>query len=91
MGKIKRLPYGISNFETIRTENYTYIDKTRFINLLEDEANRYQIFVRPRKFGKSLFFSILANYYDINRADKFQSLFGDLFIGQHPTPEKTAI
>ncbi|GHT39766.1 hypothetical protein FACS189437_04090 [Bacteroidia bacterium] len=88
MEKIKRLPYGNSNFESIRTENYAYIDKTRFIELLENEANKYQFFIRPRKFGKSLFYSILLNYYDINRSDKFQSLFGDLYIGQHPTPRK---
>ncbi|MDR0683215.1 MAG: AAA family ATPase, partial [Dysgonamonadaceae bacterium] len=88
MEKIKRLPYGISNFESIRTENYAYVDKTRFIEQLEKETNPYQFFIRPRKFGKSLFFSMLANYYNINAADKFQSLFGDLYIGRYPTPKK---
>ncbi|MDR1601107.1 MAG: AAA family ATPase, partial [Tannerella sp.] len=53
----KRLPYGNSNFESIRTENYAYVDKTRFVELLENEANRNLFFTRPRKFGKSLFFS----------------------------------
>ncbi|MDR0866481.1 MAG: ATP-binding protein [Candidatus Symbiothrix sp.] len=88
MEKAKQLPYGISNFETIRTQNYAYVDKTRFIELLEKESNPYQFFIRPRKFGKSLFFSTLSNYYDINTVNKFQQLFGDLYIGQHPTPEK---
>jgi hypothetical protein len=71
MEKIKRLPYGNSNFESIRTKNYAYVDKTRFIELLENEANKYQFFIRPRKFGKSLFFSILSNYYDINWVKMF--------------------
>jgi hypothetical protein len=60
----KQLPYGISNFEKIRTKNYVYIDKTRYIELLEQEANDNLFFTRPRKFGKSLFFSMLSNYYD---------------------------
>ncbi|MDR1342279.1 MAG: AAA family ATPase, partial [Prevotellaceae bacterium] len=51
----KRLPYGNSNFESIRTENYAYVDKTRFIELLENEGNKSLFFTRPRKFGKSLF------------------------------------
>jgi hypothetical protein len=84
--KRKRLPYGNTNFESIRTGNYAYIDKTRYIELLEDD-NSYIFFVRPRKFGKSLFLSMLSNYYDINQADKFEQLFGDLYIGKHPTPK----
>ncbi|MDR1024025.1 MAG: ATP-binding protein [Prevotellaceae bacterium] len=83
----KRLPYGHSNFESLRTENYIYVDKTRFIELLENEGNRNLFFTRPRKFGKSLFFSMLSHYYDVNQADKFEQLFGDLYIGQHPTPK----
>ncbi|MDR1022656.1 MAG: AAA family ATPase, partial [Prevotellaceae bacterium] len=83
----KRLPYGNSNFEKIRTGSYAYIDKTRFIELLEQEDNDNLFFTRPRKFGKSLFFSMLSHYYDINQADKFEQLFGDLYIGRHPTPK----
>ncbi|MDR1224222.1 MAG: AAA family ATPase, partial [Tannerella sp.] len=86
-GKRKRLPYGNSNYEKVRTENYVYIDKTRFIELLENENNDNLFFTRPRKFGKSLFFSMLSNYYDINQVDKFEQLFGDLYIGKHPTPK----
>ncbi|MDR2026609.1 MAG: AAA family ATPase, partial [Prevotellaceae bacterium] len=85
--KAKRLPYGNSNFESVRTENYVYIDKTRFIELLENEDNHNLFFIRPRKFGKSLFFSMLSHYYDIGQADKFDQLFGDLYIGKHPTPK----
>jgi hypothetical protein len=88
--KSKRLPYGNSNFESVRTEDYVYIDKTRFIELLEQEGNKHLFFTRPRKFGKSLFFSMLYNYYDIMQADKFEQLFGDLYIGQHPTSKHNA-
>jgi hypothetical protein len=61
----KRLPYGCSNFEKVRTENYIYIDRTRFIERLENENNTNLFFTRPRKFGKSLLFSMLSHYYDI--------------------------
>jgi hypothetical protein len=83
---IKRLPYGTSNFGKLITENYAYIDKTGFIEELENESNPYQFFIRPRKFGKSLFFSILDHYYDVNKSSDFEKLFGNLYIGQHPTP-----
>ncbi|MDR1268712.1 MAG: AAA family ATPase, partial [Planctomycetaceae bacterium] len=87
----KRLPYGNANFQSIRTENnYVYIDKTRFIELLEKESNKNKIFIRPRRFGKSLFLSTLMYYYDINYAEEFEQLFGDLYIGQHPTPRKNS-
>jgi hypothetical protein len=84
--KFKRLPCGISNFERLISENYCYVDKTRFIEVLENEANKNQFFIRPRKFGKTLFFSMLGHYYDINSAKNFDKLFGDLYIGKHPTP-----
>ncbi|WP_055431324.1 AAA family ATPase [Candidatus Symbiothrix dinenymphae] len=86
----KRLPYGISNFKSMRTDNYAYVDKTMYIEMLEKESNPNQFFIRPRKFGKSLFFTILAYYYDLNEAKNFDMLFGDLYIGKHPTPERNA-
>ena len=88
--KFKRLPYGNSNFERLILENYAFVDKTMFIELLEKEHNSYQFFIRPRKFGKSLFFSMLSNYYDMLRADRFHTLFGGLYIGNHPTPRKNS-
>ena len=88
--KTKRLPYGISNFETIRTENYAYVDKNRFIELFEKENKKYHFFIRPRKFGKSLFLSVLSHYYDIRRASRFEQIFGDLYIGKNPTPQKSS-
>ena len=84
--KLKRLPYGIANFGKVITESYAYVDKTRFVELLENESNSNQFFIRPRKFGKSLFYSMLYHYYDVNRAADFEKLFGSLYIGKHPTP-----
>lgn len=84
---MKRIPYGISNFQVLREENYLYVDKTSYIELLDKYAP-YQFFIRPRRFGKSLFISTLENYYDINKKDKFEELFGDLYIGKNPTKNK---
>ncbi|MDR1270225.1 MAG: AAA family ATPase, partial [Planctomycetaceae bacterium] len=87
----KRLPYGNADFKSIRTENnYVYVDKTRFIELLEKEGNKSKIFIRPRRFGKSLFLSTLSYYYDVNYANEFEQLFGDLYIGKNPTPLKNS-
>ena len=83
--EVKRIPYGMMNFVAIREDNYYYVDKTRFIEKVE-KSNRYFFFIRPRRFGKSLTLSMLRHYYDINRADQFERLYGDLYIGQHPTP-----
>ena len=82
----KRLPYGMMNFPLIRRENYYYVDKTRFISLIE-QADRFFFFIRPRRFGKSLTLNILQHYYDVYTRDQFDALYGDLYIGQHPTPE----
>ena len=85
--KPKRIPYGIMNFEHLRRDNCYFVDKTRFIQQIE-EANKYVFFIRPRRFGKSLTLSMLAHYYDINMKERFEELFGDLYIGSHPTPER---
>jgi hypothetical protein len=80
-----KIPYGISNFETLVSNNYIYIDRTPFIARLEQINYRYLFFLRPRKFGKSLFLSTLDYYYNLNHKSKFQSLFGEYYIGQKPT------
>ena len=85
---MKKLPYGISDYEKIIENNYYYVDKTQYIEKLEDYANPTIMFLRPRKFGKTLFTSVLENYYDINKKDKFEELFGNTYIGKHPTKEK---
>ncbi|MCK4257354.1 MAG: AAA family ATPase [Halanaerobiales bacterium] len=84
-----KLPLNISDFGLIRRENYLYVDKTRYIEELE-EAGRYLFFIRPRRFGKSLFLSMLDHYYDINRSTEFEELFGDLYIGKKPTETKNS-
>ncbi|MDR0573806.1 MAG: ATP-binding protein [Tannerella sp.] len=85
-----RLPYGNSDFRDIILQNYAYVDKTRFITELEREANRNHFFIRPRKFGKSLFLRTLNCYYNINYKDEFESMFGSLYIGKNPTPERNS-
>ena len=85
MKQSKKIPYALTNFESIRAENYLYVDKTHFIEMLENEPAKYHFLIRPRKFGKSLFTSVLAHYYDVRFADRFQELFGDLYIGKNPT------
>ena len=81
----KRIPYGMMNFVAVREDNCYYVDKTRYIEKVE-KANKYFFFIRPRRFGKSLTMSMLRHYYDINQTDKFDSLYGNLYIGKHPTP-----
>ena len=85
--KPKRIPYGMMNFVDVRNDNCYYVDKTRFIEKVED-ANKFFFFIRPRRFGKSLTISMLHHYYDINAADKFDRLYGDLYIGKNPTPNR---
>ena len=87
MEKLKRIPYGVSNFVDIIQRNLYYVDKTMYIPKLEDEPDSL-FFIRPRRFGKSLFLSMLSSYYDVNQKDKFQDLFGNLWIGSHPTEEQ---
>ncbi len=83
---LKRIPYGISNFKELIDLNMYYIDKTKYIEVLEIK-DRYQFFIRPRRFGKSLFLSMLQTYYDINERDNFDKYFGNLYIGTHKTEE----
>ena len=82
---IKQVPYGISDFNRLRRDNLYYVDKTMYLPMLENEAS-YLFFIRPRRFGKSIFISMLHAYYDIGQKDKFDEMFGDLWIARHPTP-----
>ena len=87
---MKKLPYGISNYDELVEGNYYYVDKTEYIEKLENLAEKRVMFLRPRKFGKTLFTSVLENYYDINKKDKFEKLFGDTYIGKKPTETKNS-
>mgnify|MGYP002595731717 FL=1 len=84
---IKKIPYGVTDFEMIRKEDYYFVDKTRYVEVLEKTA-RFFFLIRPRRFGKSLFINMLRWYYDIYRRDRFKEIFEGLYIGSHPTAEQ---
>ena len=85
----KRIPYGMANFASVRERDCYFVDKTHLIPEFE-KANAFFFFIRPRRFGKSLTLSMLKYYYDINRADQFEKLFGGLYIGGNPTEERNS-
>lgn len=87
MEQSKRVPYGVSNFVDIIERNQYYVDKTMYLPLLEKEADAL-FFIRPRRFGKSLLISMMRAYYDISMTERFQELFGNLWIGSHPTSQQ---
>ena len=85
----KRIPYGISDFQLLASDDYYYVDKTRFIEEIE-KAPSFLFLIRPRRFGKSLFLSMLELYYDVNTRDQFDALFGKYYIGQYPTEKRNS-
>ena len=87
---MKKLPYGISNYEELIEDNYYYVDKTRYIEKLESLSEKRIMFLRPRKFGKTLFTSMIENYYDIKKKEKFEKLYGETYIGKNPTELKNS-
>ncbi|MCP4697061.1 MAG: AAA family ATPase [Gammaproteobacteria bacterium] len=84
-----KFPYGSSDFQRIIQENFFYIDRTGYIPLIEAAGDQL-LFLRPRRFGKSLWLSVLENYYDLAKADRFEQLFGQLEIGKNPTAKHNA-
>ena len=87
---MKKLPYGISNYEEIVNDGYFYVDKTMYIEKMENLAEKRIMFLRPRKFGKTLFTSTLENYYDIKKSEDFEKLYGSTYIGKNPTKLKNS-
>lgn len=85
MEEIKRIPYGVSSFVEVVEQKQYYVDKTMYLPLLEQQPN-YLFLIRPRRFGKSIFLGMLRAYYDLSQKEKFQSRFGNLWIGSRPTP-----
>ncbi len=85
MENVKRIPYGVSNFVEVVEQNQYYVDKTMYLPLLEEQPSNL-FFIRPRRFGKSIFLSMLRAYYDISQKEKFETRFGNLWIGSRPTP-----
>jgi len=87
--KLKKIPYGLSDFKRIKTENYYYIDKTHFLEKLEDEQN-FLYFLRPRRFGKSLTLAMIEAYFDVYYKEQFNEIFKDTYALTHPTPFKSS-
>ena len=85
METVKQIPYGVADFESVIDRGLYYVDKTMYLAELEKQPDTL-IFIRPRRFGKSLFISMMRAYYDKSKADCFDALFGSLWIGSHPTP-----
>ena len=83
-----KMPYGISNYEELIRDGYYYVDKTKYIEKLENMPEKRIMFLRPRKFGKTLFTSVIENYYDKNKIEKFDELYGNTYIGKNPTKNK---
>lgn len=85
-----KFPYGSSKFDQLRTEGYFYVDKTRYIELLESLPEKHIVILRSRRFGKTLFANMLGWYYDQLHADRFESLFKGTYIYDHPTPKRSS-
>ncbi|MCU0288146.1 MAG: AAA family ATPase, partial [Acidobacteria bacterium] len=86
-GAVKQIPYGLTDYKRIRSQNYYYVDKTRYITMLEDMGS-FLFFIRPRRFGKSFFLSLLESYYDVYYKDQLEELFSGTWIYDHPTPDR---
>ncbi|MCP5101814.1 MAG: AAA family ATPase [bacterium] len=89
MNPVKEIPYGISDFELIRKENYYYVDKTQYLKTIK-KTGRYLFFIRPRRFGKSLFLSMMETYYDVFYNERFEELFEGTAIYEDPTEDRNA-
>lgn len=87
MNQVKGIPYGISDFNRMRNDNFYFVDKTEYLPLIEKMPS-YLFLIRPRRFGKSLFLSMMRTYYDILQQKNFDKYFGDLWIGKHPTDQR---
>ena len=85
--KIKRIPYGLTNYERMVQRNCYYVDKTMYLEIIENMGD-YLFFIRPRRFGKSLFLAVLQGYYDVNYKERFDELYKDTWIHTHPTAER---
>ena len=81
-----RIPYGISSYAKLIRDGAYYVDRTTFLSVLEELGDSYLFFLRPRRFGKSLFVTMLHHYYGVEHEEQFDTLFGKYHVGQHPTP-----
>jgi len=85
--KVKNIPYGVSNYKELIEEKYYYVDKTMYLSKLEETAKTV-IYLRPGRFGKTLFTSMMYYYYDVNSSSDFETLFKDTYVYDNPTPNK---
>ncbi|HLP46127.1 MAG TPA: AAA family ATPase, partial [Candidatus Kapabacteria bacterium] len=85
--EMKKIPYAISDYDLMRRDNYYYVDKTQYIPVIE-KVGRYLFFIRPRRFGKSLFLAVLHGYYDVQFKENFDELYENTWIHTHPTGER---
>ncbi|MBQ3682408.1 MAG: AAA family ATPase [Succinimonas sp.] len=87
---LKALPDSLTRFAAIIDENYAFVDKTRFIEVYEQSKKKVSMFLRPRRFGKTMFTELLRYYYDIALKEDADRLFKDKYIASHPTPLKNS-
>jgi len=87
MNTYRRLPLGVNDFKRLRERDYYYVDKTQYIQVMEDTSD-FLFFTRPRRFGKSLFVSMLEEYYDIKAQVRYEDEFKGTWIYDHPTSER---
>ena len=84
---MKKIPYGICNYKILQEENYVYVDKTSYLEKLEN-VGKTLVYLRPGRFGKTLFTSMMYYYYDIKSKSLFDTLFKNTDVYQHPTEKK---
>ncbi len=87
---LKALPNSFTDFAAIIDENYAFVDKTRFLEVYENSKTKVSMFLRPRRFGKTMFTEFLRYYYDIALREDADRLFKDRYIASHPTPRKNS-
>ncbi len=86
MEKTRPILYGVADYAQIRKKNAWFVDRTAKIRDLEQTA--YAVFLRPRRFGKSMLVTMLRAYYDVDYADRFEEFFSGTDIGANPTEER---
>lgn len=84
---MEKIPYGITDYQLLQEQDYYYVDKTMYLEKLEN-VGRTLVYLRPKRFGKTLFCSMMYYYYDINSLSLFDSLFKSTYVYNNPTPNK---
>ena len=90
MEQLKKIPDAMTDFRKIIDSNYVFIDKTRFLEVYEESGTSVSLFLRPRRFGKTMFTELLRYYYDKALESESDRLFQGCYIATHPTPLKSS-